>query len=31
MFATELEAAKAYNRAALSVIGDHAVINPLPE
>ena len=31
MFATELEAAKAYNRAALSVIGDHAVINVLPE
>jgi hypothetical protein len=29
--ATELEAAEAYNRAALSVIGDHAVINELPE
>jgi hypothetical protein len=31
MFATELEAAKAYNDAALRIIGDHAVINPLPE
>jgi hypothetical protein len=31
MYATELEAAQAYNRAALSVIGDHAVINVLPE
>jgi hypothetical protein len=31
MFATELEAAKAYNRAALRIIGDHAVINPLPD
>ncbi len=31
VFATELEAAKACNDAALRVIGDHAVINPLPE
>ena len=27
----EIEAAKAYNKAALAIIGDHAVINPLPE
>lgn len=30
-FATELEAARAYNEAALRIIGDHAVINELPE
>lgn len=30
-FATEIEAAKAYNRAALAIIGDYAVINELPE
>jgi hypothetical protein len=29
--ATEREAALAYNRAALSVIGDHAVINQITE
>lgn len=28
---TEIEAAKAYNRAALAIIGDHAVINEVPE
>jgi hypothetical protein len=28
---TEIEAAKAYNKAALAIIGDHAVINHLPE
>ena len=28
---TEIEAAKAYNRAALAIIGDHAVINEIPE
>jgi hypothetical protein len=30
-FATELEAAKAYNKAALAIIGDYAIINQLPE
>lgn len=30
-FATELEAAQAYNKAALAVIGDYAVINVFPE
>ena len=30
-YATEREAALAYNRAALSVIGDYAVINEVPE
>jgi hypothetical protein len=28
-YATELDAAKAYNRAALAVIGPHAVLNDL--
>ena len=31
VYATEREAALAYNRAALSVIGDYAVINEVPE
>ena len=30
-FATELEAAKAYNKAALAIIGSYAIINQLPE
>jgi hypothetical protein len=30
-FETELEAAKAYNKAALRIIGDYAVINEIPE
>jgi hypothetical protein len=30
-FATEIEAARAYNKAALAIIGDYAVINQLPE
>lgn len=29
--ASELDAARAYNKAALSIIGDHALINELPE
>jgi len=30
-YATELEAAEAYNRAALRIIGEHAVINEITE
>ena len=30
-YATEREAALAYNRAALRLIGEHAVINEVPE
>lgn len=30
-FATEIQAAKAYNKAALAIIGDYAVINQIPE
>jgi len=31
MYADELEAARAYNRAVLAVIGDYAIINELPD
>jgi hypothetical protein len=30
LFADELEAARAYNKAALRIIGDYAVLNELP-
>lgn len=30
-FRTELEAARAYNKAALSIVGDYALINELPD
>lgn len=29
-YATEIEAAKAYNSAALRIIGEHAIINEIP-
>lgn len=31
MYADELEAARAYNRAVLAVIGDYAILNELPD
>jgi hypothetical protein len=30
-YETELEAARAYNKAALAIIGDYALLNELPE
>lgn len=30
-YSDEIEAAKAYNKAVLAVIGEHAYLNPIPE